>query len=73
MKKIRLFSTTTVKEIEGSEAELYVNFYLALSKDYIFTFIINAPNKCGQVIFSESERDRREYHAFCCRCGNKND
>lgn len=44
MKKIRLFSTTMVKEIEGSEAELYVNFYLALSKDYIFTFIINAPN-----------------------------
>ena len=24
---------------------------------------------CGQVIFSETERDRREFHAFCGRCG----
>ena len=24
---------------------------------------------CGHVIFSETERDRREFHAFCSRCG----
>lgn len=44
MKKIRLFSTKTIKNIEGEEAELYVNFYLILYSDYIFTFLIDAPN-----------------------------
>ena len=43
-KKIRLFSTKAVKSIEGSEAELYVNFYLVLNGRYIFTFLINAPD-----------------------------
>lgn len=28
-------------------------------------------SECGQVIFSESERDRREFHAYCSRCGAK--
>ena len=28
-------------------------------------------SKCGQVIFSETEKDRREFHAFCSRCGAK--
>ena len=44
MKKIRLFSTKAIKGIEGEEAELYVNFYLVLNRDYIFTFLINTPN-----------------------------
>lgn len=44
MKKIRLFSTKVTKDIEGSEAELYVNFYLVLNGNYIFTFLINAPD-----------------------------
>lgn len=44
MKKIRLFSTKTVKSIEGSKAELYVNFYLVLNRRYIFTFLIDAPD-----------------------------
>ena len=44
MKKIRLFSVKETKDIEGSEAELYVNFYLLLDKDFIFKFLINAPN-----------------------------
>lgn len=44
MKKIRLFSTKATKGIEGDEAELYVNFYLVLNKNYIFTFLIEAPN-----------------------------
>lgn len=44
MKKIRLFSTKAMKGIEGENAELYVNFYLVLNKDYIFTFLIDAPN-----------------------------
>ena len=44
MKKICLFSTKATKGIEGAEAELYVNFYLVLNKNYIFTFLINAPN-----------------------------
>lgn len=44
MKKICLFSTKVTKGIEGSEAELYVNFYLVLNKDYVFTFLIDAPN-----------------------------
>lgn len=44
MKKIRLFSTKAIKAIEGSEAELYVNFYLVLNKNYIFTFLIDSPN-----------------------------
>lgn len=26
-------------------------------------------SKCGQVIFSETEKDRKEFHAFCGRCG----
>lgn len=44
MKKIRLFSTKETKAIEGAEAELYVNFYLVLNKNYIFTFLIDSPN-----------------------------
>lgn len=28
-------------------------------------------SECSQVIFSETEKDRREYHAFCGRCGAK--
>ena len=44
MKKIRLFSTKATKGIEGEEAELYVDFYLVLNKNYIFTFLIDAPN-----------------------------
>ena len=44
MKKIRLFSTKAIKGIEGEEAELYVNFYLVLNRNYIFTFLIDAPN-----------------------------
>jgi len=44
MKKIRLFSTKVIKSIEGQDAELYVNFYLVLNKNYIFTFLIDTPN-----------------------------
>jgi len=44
MKKIRLFSTKVIEDIEGVEAELYVNFYLVLNRNYIFTFLIDAPN-----------------------------
>lgn len=44
MKKIRLFSTKTIKSIEGAEAELYVNFYLVLNGRYILTFLIEAPD-----------------------------
>lgn len=44
MKKIRLFSTKAIKGIEGVEAELYVNFYLVLNGNYIFTFLIDSPN-----------------------------
>lgn len=44
MKKIRLFSTKAVKGIEGTKAELYVNFYLVLNKNYVYTFLIDAPN-----------------------------
>ena len=44
MKKICLFSTKSTKGIEGEEAELYVNFYLVLNRNYIFTFLIDAPN-----------------------------
>ena len=44
MKKIRLFSTKVTKDIEGEKAELYVNFYLVMNRNYIFTFAIEAPN-----------------------------
>ena len=44
MKKILLFSAKAVERIEGEEAELYVNFYLVLNKNYIFTFLIDTPN-----------------------------
>lgn len=44
MKKLCLFSTRATKSIEGEEAELYVNFYLVLNKNYVFTFWIDAPN-----------------------------
>ena len=33
-----------IKNIEGDEAELYVNFYFVLNKTYGCTFLINAPN-----------------------------
>ena len=44
MKKICLFSTKATKGIEGDEAELYINFYLVLNRNYIFTFLIDTPN-----------------------------
>jgi len=44
MKKICLFSTKATRWLEGEKAELYVNFYLVLNRNYIFTFLINAPN-----------------------------
>ena len=44
MKKIRLFSTKVTEGIEGEEAELYVNFYLVLNKNYVYTFLIDSPN-----------------------------
>lgn len=44
MKKILLFSTKAIKDIEGSKAELYVNFYLVLNARYIFTFLIDTPD-----------------------------
>ena len=44
MKKIKLFSAELNKEVEGSEAEMYVNFYLAFSKSYGFTFLVDSPN-----------------------------
>ena len=44
MKKIRLFSTKATKGIEGEKAELYVNFYLVLNRNYIFTFLIDSPD-----------------------------
>lgn len=44
MKKICLFSVKATKVICASEAELYVNFYLVLNKEYGFTFLIDAPD-----------------------------
>ena len=44
MKEICLFSAKATKWIEGEEVELYVNFYLVLNKNYVFTFLIDAPN-----------------------------
>lgn len=44
MKKIRLFTVQEKKNIEGSEAELYCNFYFVLNKNYGFTFLIESPN-----------------------------
>lgn len=44
MKKICLFSTKAIKDIEGDNAELYVNFYLVFNRTYIFTFLIDSPN-----------------------------
>ena len=28
-------------------------------------------SECGQVIYSETEEDRIEFHAYCGRCGAK--
>lgn len=44
MKKIKLFSAEKKIGIEGNDAELYIRFYLVLNKNYIFTFLIDAPN-----------------------------
>lgn len=44
MKKIKLFSAEKKIDIEGEDAELYIRFYLVLNKNYIFTFLIDAPN-----------------------------
>ncbi len=43
MKKIKLFSDKKMKSIEGSDAELYLNFYIVFSREYIFTFLIESP------------------------------
>ena len=43
MKKICLFSIKATKNIEGEEAEIYLNFYLVLNRNYIFTFLIDTP------------------------------
>ena len=55
MKKIRLFSTKAIKGIEGEEAELYVNFYLVLNRNYIFTFLIDGSNDLS--VFSRIKRN----------------
>ena len=47
MKKIKLFSAELNKEVEGSEAEMYVNFYLVFSKLYGFGFLVDSPNMCS--------------------------
>ena len=44
MKKIKLFSASKSKKIEGEDADLYFNFYLVFNRDYIFTFLIDGPN-----------------------------
>lgn len=44
MKKIKLFSDRKIKSIEGSDAELYLNFYIVFSREYIFTFLIESPD-----------------------------
>ena len=44
MKKIKLFSISEKKFIEGSDAELYFNLYFILSKDYGFKFLIVSPD-----------------------------
>lgn len=44
MKKVKLFAVKKKMMIEGSEAEPYFKFYLVLSKEYIFTFLIESPN-----------------------------
>lgn len=44
MKKIKLFSVRKIKSIEGADAELYCNFYIVFSREYIFTFLIESPD-----------------------------
>lgn len=44
MKKIKLFSVGKTKSIEGSDAELYCNFYIVFNREYIFTFLIESPD-----------------------------
>lgn len=44
MKKILLFSAKATKVFDGEECELCVDFYLVLNRNYIFTFLIDAPN-----------------------------
>ena len=44
MEKIKLFSAAKTKGIEGTDAELYFDFYLVINKNYIFTFLIDSPN-----------------------------
>ena len=44
MIKIKLFSAEQNKEIEGSKAEMYVNFYLVFNKSYVFTFLVDSPD-----------------------------
>lgn len=44
MKKIKLFSVRKIKSIEGTDAELYCNFYIVFSRKYIFTFLIESPD-----------------------------
>lgn len=44
MKKIKLFSVRKIKSIEGTDAELYCNFYIVFNREYIFTFLIESPD-----------------------------
>ena len=44
MKKIKLFSIREIKNIEGTNTELYCNFYIIFNRKYIFTFLIESPD-----------------------------
>lgn len=44
MKKIKLFSVRKIKSIEGTDAELYCNFFIVFSREYIFYFLIESPD-----------------------------
>ena len=86
MKKIRLFSTKAIEGIEGEEAELYVNFYLVLNRNYVFTFLIDAPDlACSNrnpiklwkhfllMLEEENVKYLRRYETLYCRKAERSD
>ena len=61
---------TTVREIPSAEPERKRGKWeVQPSTGEDRPFIWWKCSKCGHVIFSETERDRKEFHAFCGRCG----
>ena len=59
-----------IETVPSSEPEQKTGTWI-LAKPYEEQRVWWECSVCGHVIYSESEADRREFHAYCGRCGAK--